>query len=110
MNSRTRGIALLLNAFGLPRLPLHVQSAGPQYDDITERWLDASHEWQPPDHTATYLRWLATHRDVLFHGRQRADLDELRPDRESADSTAFGNPLTPETSMFRTLWKCRRRV
>jgi hypothetical protein len=47
---------------------------------------------------------------VLFYGRQRADLDDLRPDRESADSTAFGNPLTPETSMFRTLWKCRRRV
>ncbi|TCC46871.1 hypothetical protein E0H75_27945 [Kribbella capetownensis] len=91
MSVPTRGIALLLNAFGLPRLPLQVQSTGPQYDDLTERWLDASHGWQPPDDTATYLRWLATHRDVLFHGSQRADLDQLTPDRESGDSTAFGN-------------------
>jgi hypothetical protein len=39
----------------------------------------------------TYLRWLAVHRQVLFHGSQRDGISELRPDRESGDSTSFGN-------------------
>ncbi|MEU4198236.1 hypothetical protein AB0E69_40505 [Kribbella sp. NPDC026611] len=39
----------------------------------------------------TYLRWLAIHRQVLFHGSQRDSISELRPDRESDDSTAFGS-------------------
>jgi hypothetical protein len=39
----------------------------------------------------TYLRWLANQRQLLFHGSKRDSISELRPDRESEDSTAFGN-------------------
>ncbi|MFC9693888.1 hypothetical protein ACFTSF_35370 [Kribbella sp. NPDC056951] len=37
-----------------------------------------------------YLRWLAVNREVLFHGSPREDLRELRTDRETGDSTAYG--------------------
>lgn len=38
-----------------------------------------------------FLRWLAEHRDVLFHGSRRADLDVLEPIRLTRDTTAFGD-------------------
>ena len=78
----------------LPPLPQQAPAIHRAYDDFTRRFVDlpgSADRLQPPGDTTTYLRWLAAHRRVLFHGSQRPDLRELGPDRESADSTAFGN-------------------
>lgn len=80
--------ARLLALLGLPRLP-----PLPQLDAATRRTyeeFDLSGS-RPPGPLGTYLRWLAASRPVLFHGSQRENISELRPDRESTDSTAFGN-------------------
>ncbi len=82
--------ARLLALLGLPQLP-----PLPQFDAATRRTYEEFTEdpfgSRPPGHPSTYLRWLAANRQVLFHGSQRGDISELRPDRESTDSTAFGN-------------------
>jgi hypothetical protein len=86
MSSGARLLALL----GLPRLP-----PLPPLDAATRRtyeeFTEGPAEPRPPGQLLTYLRWLATNRPVLFHGSQRDNIGELRPDRESSDSTAFGN-------------------
>lgn len=61
-------------------------SPRPEYEE-----LNLQDPARPPGDLTAYLSWLATHRDVLFHGSQRGDISVLRPDRESGDSTAFGN-------------------
>src|SRR2546429_9282648 len=38
-----------------------------------------------------FLRWLAENRPVVFHGSPRADLRELSTERQSRDTTAWGN-------------------
>lgn len=38
-----------------------------------------------------FFRWLAQHRDVVFHGSPRDDLGELSTERRSRDATAWGN-------------------
>jgi hypothetical protein len=84
MSSGARLLALL----GLPRLP-----PLPELDAASRRTyeeFDLSGS-RPPGPLVTYLRWLATNRPVLFHGSQRENISELQPDRESTDSTAFGN-------------------
>jgi hypothetical protein len=83
--------ARLLALLGLPQLP-----APPQLDPATRRTyekLTDSSGSRPPGQMVAYLLWLATNRQVLFHGSQRDNITELRPDRESTDSTAFGNQL-----------------
>ena len=44
-----------------------------------------------PEPRLEFLRWLATHRDVVFHGSPRADLTELSTERASRDLTAWGD-------------------
>ncbi|MFZ0341315.1 MAG: hypothetical protein WAL31_03155 [Gaiellaceae bacterium] len=44
-----------------------------------------------PEPRLDFLRWLAEHRDVVFHGSPRDDLHELSTERRSYDTTAWGN-------------------
>jgi len=44
-----------------------------------------------PEPRLDFLRWLAVHREVVFHGSQRDDLRELSTERRSHDTTAWGN-------------------
>ncbi len=89
--------ANLVALLGLPRLPevQQVDSATQGvYEEFTSRYVDppgTSEGLRPPGEVMSYLRWLAVHRQVLFHGSQRDGISELRPDRESGDSTSFGN-------------------
>jgi hypothetical protein len=94
----TASAARLLTLFGLPRLP-ELPPLDPAkhraYEEFTSRYVDPPGSpaplRQPPHDMSTYLRWLGTRRQVLFHGSQREDLSELGPGRESSDSTEFGN-------------------
>ncbi|WP_147304647.1 hypothetical protein [Thermasporomyces composti] len=93
----TAAVAGLLAALDLPRLSgrpepdAHTQRA---FEEFTARFVDppgSPRPLQAPGDTLTYLRWLATHRAVLFHGSRRGGIGELRPDRESRDASPFGN-------------------
>ena len=81
---------------GLATLPddgLQPEEAS-RFECFTREHLDAgtpSGAISPPGDTLLYVRWLAQQRAVLFHGSHRADLAVLRVDRESTDSSAFGN-------------------
>lgn len=44
-----------------------------------------------PEPRLDFLRWLAEHRRVVFHGSPRDDLRELSTERRSRDTTAWGN-------------------
>jgi hypothetical protein len=44
-----------------------------------------------PEPRLDFLRWLAEHRAVVFHGSPRDDLTELSTERRSTDTTAWGN-------------------
>jgi hypothetical protein len=44
-----------------------------------------------PEPRLDFLRWLAENRPVVFHGSPRADLRELSTERQSRDTTAWGN-------------------
>jgi hypothetical protein len=44
-----------------------------------------------PEPRLDFLRWLAQNRPVVFHGSPRADLSELSTERQSRDTTAWGN-------------------
>jgi hypothetical protein len=90
-------VANLFALLGLPRLPeLQHLDPGTQsaYEEFTRRYVDAPgtpEVLRPPGQVVAYLRWLAVHRQVLFRGSQRDRISELRPDRESGDSTSFGS-------------------
>jgi hypothetical protein len=89
--------AVLRAGLGLPRMPRPSPPAPAThrtYEDFTARYVDppgSPDPLRPPGEAAAYLGWLVTHRQVLFHGSQRGDISELRPDRESDDTTAFGS-------------------
>ena len=44
-----------------------------------------------PEPRLDFLRWLAENRPVVFHGSPRDDLSELSTERQSRDTTAWGN-------------------
>jgi hypothetical protein len=44
-----------------------------------------------PERRLDFLRWLAQERPVVFHGSPRGDLEELSTERQSRDTTAWGN-------------------
>jgi hypothetical protein len=84
----------LFGRLGLPRLDEPKQVAHREYEEFTRRFVDppgSPESLAAPGDTTSYLRWLATHRQVLFHGSQRDNISELSVDRESGDSTTFGN-------------------
>jgi hypothetical protein len=83
---------LYLRLARLPRLgPVAVdEETEERYDAIADALLAGS-DPALPDERLDFLRWLATTRDVVFHGSPRADLAELSTERKSQDATEFGN-------------------
>jgi hypothetical protein len=87
----------LFARLGLPHLDAPEQpdpSTHREYEEFTKTFVDppgSAEGLGAPGDTTSYLRWLATHRQVLFHGSQRDNISELAVDRESTDSTTFGN-------------------
>jgi hypothetical protein len=90
-----RVVTRFLQLAGLPRLepPIFDAPVLSRLDEAADRLLGgdaaALHGLQVP--RVEFLRWLAQHRPVLFHGSSRADLVGLEPIRLSRDSTTFGN-------------------
>jgi hypothetical protein len=87
-----------------------------RFECFTRRHLDSGPSSgamiSPPGDTLAYVRWLARQRPVLFHGSHRDDLAVLRIDRESTDSSAFGNQAAVSASddpvwamWFALLWR-----
>ena len=64
----------------------------PSFEDIARMTVDrASGESIEGVSKLDFLQWLRTHRDVVFHGSARDDIDVLKPIRLSSDTGAFGN-------------------
>lgn len=80
---------------GLPKLPpAELDPAVAQrFEDYTGAWMaqPSSPLLNPPGNTLAYLRWLTEQHEPLFHGSHRDGIEELRPERESRDSTPFGD-------------------
>lgn len=76
----------------LPSLPAVVVGPGTEAgfsvaaDELLARGTTAI-----PEPRLDFLRWLAEHRPVVFHGSPRDDLRELSTERRSHDTTAWGN-------------------
>lgn len=80
---------------GLPQVRLDPPdpATAREFDRFTADNVDRSAHAttvRPPGELAVYLRWLAAHRDVLFHGTKQADLGELHTKRLTSDVTDFG--------------------
>jgi hypothetical protein len=76
----------------LPSLPPPVVGAEAEaaYASVADALL-AGEPVEVPDARLDFLRWLAGNRPVVFHGSPRADLRELSTERQSRDTTAWGN-------------------
>jgi hypothetical protein len=76
----------------LPSLPPPV--VGPEAEARFAAAADdllAGHSVAVPEPRLEFLRWLAENRPVVFHGSPRDDLRELSTERQSRDTTAWGN-------------------
>jgi hypothetical protein len=76
----------------LPSLPPPVVSpdAEARFARVADELL-AGEAVAVPEPRLDFLRWLAQTRPVVFHGSPRADLRELSTERQSRDTTAWGN-------------------
>lgn len=84
-------LRLFLRAVGLPRLP--PPAVDEAFAPVADRLLrgDARAFDEPGLPRLDFLRWLGEHRDVVFHGSVRGDLESLEPIRLSTDEREFGN-------------------
>jgi hypothetical protein len=85
---------LVWGCLGLARLPsLPPPVVDPEAEARFAAAADALLAGQSavPEPRLDFLRWLAEHRDVVFHGSPRDDLRELSTERRSRDTTAWGN-------------------
>ena len=82
---------LAVHAVGLPRLPPVADDD--RFDVLADRLLagDVTAFADAGPARVDFLRWVGEHRDVLFHGSSRGDLDVLEPIRLSSDAREFGN-------------------
>lgn len=76
----------------LPSLPAVVVDPGTEagFSAAADELLAAG-TTAVPEPRLDFLRWLAEHRPVVFHGSPRDDLRELSTERRSRDTTAWGN-------------------
>jgi hypothetical protein len=76
----------------LPSLPSPVvgRAAEARFATAADRLL-AGETVEVPEPRLDFLRWLAENRPVVFHGSPRGDLTELSTERQSRDTTAWGN-------------------
>jgi hypothetical protein len=89
---RTRLMWAFLRLARLPSLPPPV--VGPEAETRFAAAADqllAGETVEIPRPRLDFLRWLAEHRPVVFHGSPRDDLRELSTERRSRDTTAWGN-------------------
>lgn len=89
------GATLLLLYMRLARLPslpssVVVAAAESEFSSAADPLL-AGDAVSIPEPRLDFLRWLAENRGVLFHGSPRDDLTELSTERQSRDSTAWGD-------------------
>jgi hypothetical protein len=93
--SSTLRRSLVWGCLGLARLPsLPSPSVDPETGGRFAAAADAllaGASVAVPEPRLDFFRWLAEHRDVVFHGSARDDLRELSTDRRSRDTTAWGN-------------------
>jgi hypothetical protein len=93
--SATLRCRLAWGCLGLARLPslpaLAVSSETEAEFAAAADELLAGRRTAIPEPRLDFLRWLAEHRPVVFHGSPRDDLRELSTERRSRDSTAWGN-------------------
>jgi hypothetical protein len=84
-------LRLYLRATGLPSLQPPAPDA--RFAPLADRVLagDSSALQEPDVPLLGLLRWLAGHRDVLFHGSSRGDLELLEPIRLTRDAAEFGD-------------------
>jgi hypothetical protein len=93
-------VTWLLRHSRLPEVPVPVVDGATEraYREFTEAHLDggagpAVLTLEPPGPLLGYLQWLATRRDVVFHGTRQGGLEELRTQRETRDASAFGDQV-----------------
>ena len=84
-------LRLFLRATGLP--VLQPPAPDDRFARLADRVLagDASALGEPDVPLLDFMRWLAGHRDVLFHGSSRGDLELLEPVRLTRDTSEFGD-------------------
>jgi len=81
-----------LGVFRLPSLaPPVVDAEAEARFAVAADALLAGESVAVPEPRLDFLRWLAEHRDAVFHGSPRDDLQELSTERRSHDTTAWGN-------------------
>jgi hypothetical protein len=85
-----RLLLLYLRLARLPSLP-PVDVAGAARFSTAADALLAGEDVSIPEPRLEFLRWLAEHRPVVFHGSPRDDLTELSTERRSRDATAWGD-------------------
>jgi hypothetical protein len=92
--SRLGGSLLLLylRLVRLPSLPPVAAEAAVEaaFSEAADALL-AGEAVRIPEPRLDFLRWLAEHRPVVFHGSPRDDLTELSTERRSRDMTAWGD-------------------
>jgi hypothetical protein len=102
-----------LGLTGLPSLPALAVSPETETGFVAAAdELLAGRTTAIPKPRLDFLRWLAEHRPVVFHGSQRDDLHELSTARRSRDSTAWGNQLAVYAStdpVWAIYFACLRR-
>lgn len=94
MAATLRGRALLgcLRLLRLPSLPpVAVDAEAEAEFAATADALIAGETAAIPTRRLDFLRWLAENRAVVFHGSPRDDLAELSTERQSRDTTSWGN-------------------
>jgi hypothetical protein len=92
MTSRLGGRLLLLylRLARLPSLPPVEIAGAARFSTVADALL-AGEDVSIPEPRLEFLRWLAEHRPVVFHGSPRDDLTELSTERRSRDATAWGD-------------------
>jgi hypothetical protein len=85
-------LLLYLRLARLPSLPSSVVDAATEseFSSAADALL-AGDVASIPEPRLDFLRWLAENRVVVFHGSPRDDLTELSTERQSRDSTAWGD-------------------
>lgn len=115
MKTSVRGAALLglLKVLPLPSLPpLAVDAETEAAFARTADALLAGEAADVPVPRIDFLRWLAENRSVVFHGSPLGDLSELSTERQSRDTTAWGDQTAVYASsdpVWAVYFACLRR-
>lgn len=110
---RRKAIWGCLRLARLPSLPPPVVDAETEarFAAVADGLL-AGHPIALPEQRLDFLRWLAENRPVVFHGSPRGDLTELSTERQSRDTTAWGNQRAVYAStdpVWAVYFACLRR-